>query len=138
MSKFSYTLIILPLCFLLGCSGTSSKVTRETEKPEVASMPNIILITINSLRADHVGIYGYQRETTPNFDKFAHDNIFFNSAFSTSSWQMPSHGSIWTSLYPSEHGATHINKKLSANCATLPEILAEQGYYSGGFLAIRG
>ena len=80
---------------------------------EAQGMPNVILITISSLRADHVGCMGYHRDTTPNLDAFGKRSCLFKNAFATSSWMMPAHGSIFTSLYPSSHGATHIDKKLS-------------------------
>jgi len=94
---------------------------------------NVILITISSLRADHVGSLGYKRDTTPVFDRFARDGILFTNAFATSSWMMPADGSIFTSLYPSVHGATHIKKRLAENCKTLAEILHDNGYGTAGF-----
>lgn len=94
---------------------------------------NVVLITLSSLRADHVSCLGYHRDTTPHFDKFAKANTVFRNAYATSSWMMPAHGSIFTSLYPSEHGATHINKSLGDEHLTLAEILTQNGYYCAGF-----
>lgn len=137
MNKFFYMtgisfLFFMTVFVVLNCQA-GQKSINDVDVSKVASAPNIILIMINSLRADHVGAYGYGRQTTPNFDKFAHENVFFSSAFATSSWQMPSHGSILTSLYPTEHKGTHINNKLTDSCKTLPEILSQKGYYSVGF-----
>ena len=95
--------------------------------------PNVILITISSLRADHVGCLGYARPTTPRFDAFASRGMLFRNAFASSSWNMPTHGSIFTSRYPSEHGATHIDQRLNEQCRTLAEVLAGGGYYCAGF-----
>jgi arylsulfatase A-like enzyme len=94
---------------------------------------NVILITISSLRADHVSCLGYTRDTTPNFDAFAGENILFRNAFATSGWMMPAHGSIFTSLYPTLHGATHIDKSLGDEHFTLAEILSDNGYHCAGF-----
>jgi len=94
---------------------------------------NVILITISSLRADHVSCFGYGRDTTPHFDRFAAEHVCFRNAFATSGWMMPAHGSLFTSLYPSCHGATHIDRTLGAECTTLAEILADNGYYCAGF-----
>jgi len=94
---------------------------------------NVILITISTLRADHVSCLGFERDTTPNFDNFGEENILFRNAFATSGWMMPAHGSIFTSLYPSLHGATHINKSLGDKHYTLAEILSDNGYYCVGF-----
>ncbi|MCK5600462.1 sulfatase, partial [Candidatus Pacearchaeota archaeon] len=94
---------------------------------------SVIVITISSLRADHVSCMGYFRGTTPNFDTFATEHILLTHAFSTSSWQMPAHGSLFTSLFPSIHGATDISKNLAEEHITLAEILNDSGYYSVGF-----
>lgn len=66
---------------------------------------DLIVIVIDTLRADHVGAYGYARDTTPELDRFAKGGTLFSSARTTSSWTVPSVASIFTSLYPSEHGA---------------------------------
>ena len=121
------------LVFAAGC-GTNKLQTEKPEKlTQIKSKPNIILITISSLRADHVRSLGYYRDTTPNFDDFAEKNILFTNAFATSSWQMPAIGSIFTSLYPNEHEATHIDNKLSRKVQTLAEILKANGFYTAGF-----
>ncbi len=120
------------LLFITGCSFEAGKVSKRGFVRERA-WPNVILITISSLRADHIGCFGYERETSPFFDEFAKENILFTECFSTSSWMMPATGSIFTSLYPYEHRASHINNSLSAECETLAEILREEGYYTAGF-----
>lgn len=98
-----------------------------------APKPNVILITISSLRSDHVSCLGYPRNTTPNFDTFSESSTLFSSAYATSSWMMPAAGSIFTSLYPTEHHATDINRQISANAVTLGEILQKDGYFCAGF-----
>jgi arylsulfatase A-like enzyme len=95
--------------------------------------PNVILITISSLRADHVGSLGYHRDTTPHFDAFARAGVLFTHAFASSGWTMPAHGSLFTSLHPSEHGATHISKSLKQDATTLAEVLKENGYCCAAF-----
>ena len=92
-----------------------------------------MLVTINSLRADHTSCLGYHRSTTVNFDSFAKKNALFTNAFASSSWQMPSTGSIFTSLFSDSHGATHINKSMNQEVKTMAEILGENGYYTAGF-----
>jgi len=64
----------------------------------------IILISLDTLRADHLGIYDYHRNTSPFIDAFAKENIVFENAIVQSHWTLPSHMSIMTSLYPSSHG----------------------------------
>lgn len=131
--NMAYLLGILLLA--VGCQqqvSHKSQIEIDQLSEKQVSRLNVILITINSLRADHVSSYGYDRETTPHFDDFAKDGILFENTFATSSWQMPAVGSILTSLYPSQHGATHIEKKMK-DCITLPGILKEHGYYAVGF-----
>lgn len=67
--------------------------------------PNVLLITLDTLRADHMSAYGYQRDTTPNLSQFASEGVLFDNAFSTASWTLPSHATIMTGLYTSGHQA---------------------------------
>lgn len=102
--------------------------------------PNVILISIDTLRADHLGCYGYHRQTSPNIDRLAQNGILFKNAFSQSSWTIPSHGSIFTSKLPHTHGAT-IDTGPPANTwyplpfsnLTLAEVLRENGYVTAAF-----
>jgi arylsulfatase A-like enzyme len=127
------TILLLTAVFVVnGCVG-NKKMARQCDIPISNSKKNVILITVSTLRADHVGCMGYGRDTTPNFDVFAKKNILFKNAFATSSWAMPSMGSIFTSRYPSQHGATHINKSLGADNYTLAQMLKDHGYYTIGF-----
>lgn len=136
ISAISFFLcIILIMVFMAGC-GSEPIAIKGVDKlqPSAEKYPNIILITVSSLRADHTGCLGYQRDTTTNFDIFASRCTLFTQAFSTSSWQMPAAGSIFTSLYPSQHNATHISRKLDPNVPTMAEILKDEGFYTAGFL----
>jgi arylsulfatase A-like enzyme len=90
--------------------------------------PDVLLITIDTLRADHVGCYGYVRETTPNIDELAARSIRYANAFSTSSWTLPAHASILTGLYPVEHGVQLPRTALPPSAPTLQELLGAQGY----------
>ena len=122
--------VILSLAFLaVAWNGLPARADEDTTRTPM----NVILVTISSLRADHVGCLGYGRETTPHLDRFARENVLFRQAFATSGWMMPAHGSLFTSLYPSVHGATHIDKSLGEAHRTLAEILTDSGYYCVGF-----
>ena len=127
---------ILGCVFFVFVGGGSVNHVERLEREKLTSIknrPNVILIIISSLRADHVSSLGYERQTTPNFDKFAEGNILFSNAFATSSWQMPAVGSIYTSLHPTKHGATHINNKLNPKVQTLAGVLRENDFYTAGF-----
>ena len=93
---------------------------------------NVILISIDTLRADHIGAYGYYRNTSPNIDKFAEESILFENAYSQSSFTLPSHMSIFTSLYPSTHKIEMPFEKniLHTDIPTLAEILQKNNYTS--------
>ncbi len=94
----------------------------------------LILISVDCLRADHVGAYGYARATTPHIDELAADGVVFETAISTSSTTLPTHTSMFTGLTPSVHGATN-ERKLSLSVPYLPEILAGVGYQVDGIVS---
>jgi arylsulfatase A-like enzyme len=100
----------------------------------VPSSPHpIIIVDIDTLRADHLGCYGYDRETSPSIDAFAHQSLFFERAFSQAPNTPPSQASILTGLYPSSHGMIYDDDRVSEEIVTLAEALAEQGYATAGF-----
>lgn len=131
--KLNIVVTMIVASSVMAASITSSADASASERQAFKRPKNVILITISTLRADHVSCLGYSRDTTPSFDKFAGENTLFQNAFATSGWMMPAHGSIWTSLYPSTHGATHINKRLGDEHQTLAEILNDNGFYCVGF-----
>jgi arylsulfatase A-like enzyme len=90
--------------------------------------PNVLLITIDTLRADHVGCYGYDRETTPNLDALADSSVRYANVLSTSSWTLPAHASLFTGLYPAEHGVQIPRAALPPSAPTLQGLLGERGY----------
>ena len=93
--------------------------------------PNIILIVMDTVRADHLSCYGYHRKTTPNIDMFAKRGVLFKKAFSAATWTIPSHASIFTGKYPFQHGAFGRNARLKEE-RTLPNILRHYGYTTIG------
>lgn len=120
----------------------SPSVSRRKENM-VADRPNILLITLDTTRADHLSCYGYGRNTTPNVDQVAQESHIFRHAVSTSSWTLPAHASLFTGTYPSRHGArfapkeSTANSPLHVNCLddklpTLAEVLLENGYVTAG------
>lgn len=93
-------------------------------------MRDIVLVTVDSLRADHVGWHGYDRDTTPNLDERAASAETFQSAFSHACSTRPSFPSIMTSSYALEHGGF---ERLSPKRTTIAELLKEAGYETAGF-----
>lgn len=95
------------------------------------SRPNVILIIIDALRPDHLGCYGYKRDTSPNIDNLAKEEALFTQAISQGSYTPPSFFSILTSTYPNTHRVYTFGVPLSKKIKTLPEILKAKGYYLG-------
>ena len=89
---------------------------------------NLVLISIDSVRADHLSSYGYQRPTSPNLDEIASQGVRFDRCLSAAPWTVPSHMSLLTSTYPSEHGLVDNFSRLGSGPTTLAETLAEAGY----------
>jgi arylsulfatase A-like enzyme len=103
--------------------------------PAEPGPPNVVLITVESLRADHVGAYGYARETTPTLDTLASEGIVFENAYAVTSWTLPAHASILTGLYPAAHRVVAYNHRLDDSYPTLAELLGEAGYQTAAFVS---
>jgi len=101
--------------------------TEEAVKP-----PNVMIIVLDTARADRMSCYGYLRPTTPRLDAIAESSQIFDRAYATSSWTIPSHASMFTGQYAAGHGATQENWRLDPDAVTLAEILAEAGYVTFG------
>ena len=95
--------------------------------------PNIVFITLDTVRGDHLSASGYPRSTTPNMDHFARTGVLFENAISASSWTLASHASMFTGLLPQQHGANWM-VPLSSSPWTLAEILQSRGYNTVGFV----
>lgn len=108
---------------LLGCS------------PSPARPPNILLISIDTARADHFSAYGYERDTTPVLAALAREGALFESAFAPSATTAPSHASLFTSAYPLAHRVVKNGRVLAPHHETLAERLREGGYQTGGIVS---
>jgi arylsulfatase A-like enzyme len=98
-----------------------------------AGAPSVLLIMVDTLRADHLSAYGYGAGRTPNIDSLAADGVRFAHTFAQASWTRPSVATILTGLYPSSHGAVHKADMLPDRVDTVAEVLARGGYYTAGF-----
>lgn len=95
--------------------------------------PHILLITIDSLRADHLSTYGYARETSPNIDIFSSEATAYENAFSAANWTGASLASVLTGLYPTVHGYTNRRYYLDADVPSVASILKNNGYFTTCF-----
>ena len=114
------------------------------ERPPIR---NLVLVTLDTLRADHVGCYGYFRDTTPHLDAFAAECLRFEQCFTPVAQTTPSHASLMTGVGPIEHGVlnnhgkgpdgekTDYGLRTAATLQTLAQILAAQGVRTGGFVS---
>ena len=118
-----------------------------------ADAPNVLLVVIDTLRADHLGTHGYRRNTSPNLDRLAGEATLFENAVSQAPWTAPSVATLFTGLYPSVHGLDEgvrwghdqraagaslefgIQKVLGASQVTLAEVLRSHGYRTAGFVS---
>jgi arylsulfatase A-like enzyme len=105
---------------------------------------NVILIVIDTLRADHLGFYGYERPTSPRLDEWSHHGVVFDQALATSPWTLPTFGSILSGRIPSHHGAGERagepgkrwrRAPLRKSVPTLPEVLSAQGWRTGAVVS---
>lgn len=123
---------------------------RSAAEPE--ARPSVLLITLDTTRADRLGAYGYERPTSPHLDALASEAVVHTRAYSTTTWTLPSHASLFTGLFPISHGADYDSegplslggaihgpdfladyrvRGLGETPATLAEILGEAGYATG-------
>ncbi len=90
--------------------------------------PNVVIVLVDTVRADHVGSYGAQRATSASFDAFAREHTLFLNAYSPSPWTRPAVASLFTGLYPQRHGVQMRADRLSSNLPTLAALLGQRGY----------
>ncbi len=97
--------------------------------------PNVIVVVVDTLRADRLGVLGGRPGLTPFLDELARSGVVFRNAYSTSSWTNPAVASLFTSRYPSQHHVTTFESKLSDREATLPKRLHAEGWRGIGMVA---
>ena len=120
------------ICFLL-CAYCFMNVAG-CSKPRLAKR-NVVLISLDTLRADHLGCHGYYRNTSPAVDAFARKGVLFQNCFSQAPHTIASHMTLMTSLYPTAHGLSGMeNDKRKANSTlTLARFLQDRGYATAAF-----
>ncbi len=120
---------ILLVFGLLAVTGVGQNTPAKKPSP-----PDIFLVTIDTLRADHVHCYGYDKVETPALDGLAKDGIRFSQAFTPSPITNTSHTTILTGLLPTHHGVTDFAVPLDPSHLTLAEMLKKKGYHTGAFI----
>jgi arylsulfatase A-like enzyme len=95
--------------------------------------PSVILISLDTVRADRFGVYGYERATTPHLDALARESTVWEHAYTTASWTLIAHMGMFTGLWPHQHGVVTGESALAPEIPTLAERLAARGYDTRGF-----
>jgi arylsulfatase A-like enzyme len=128
------------LALILGGSWLAGKATAAPADQQVvrrarggANKPNLILIVVDTLRADAIEPFGPPAGTTPAFASLARDGVAFTRTYAQASWTRPSIASILTSQYPTAHGAVQKMDFLPERAVTLAEVLKSEGYWTAGF-----
>jgi arylsulfatase A-like enzyme len=116
------TMLLLP-----GCDGAPTDTARRTR-------PNVVLISIDTLRADRLGAYGHEENTSPNIDLLAKEAVVFEAAYAQASWTLPSHASMFTGLNPIAHGVTSRRGRLVHEHVTVAELLRDAGYTTAAWV----
>ena len=135
----------MPLMFVLAVFAIFAIYSCGDEEPPPPP-PNVILITMDTMRADHMSGYGYERPTSPRMDQFADSATFYARSMATSPWTIPTHASLFTGRDPFEHGShtleavgnTQPINLLYDGFMTLAEALEQEGFVTGAFVANDG
>lgn len=135
------------VCLVAVLASVAVSACRGERADDAAEGPlNILVITLDTLRADHLSTYGYFRETSPNLDALAEESVVFDNCLAPVAQTLPSHASLFTGTYPLEHGATSnlprgegatggSRFESTSTLRTLAEHLGDEGYDTGGFVS---
>jgi len=124
---------LLAALLVSSCDGDSSSSTGAAHPAD--TRPDVLLITIDTLRSDHSSAYGYPLDTTPMISALAEDGVLFETVYAPVGATCPSHASLFTSKYPISHGVVRNGLELVEEERTLTEIMRDAGYTTGGFVS---
>ncbi len=120
-------LLLIAITYLGFQPASASEFRAASQKP-APSRPNMLLVLVDTLRADHLGCYGYERDTSPSIDALAADGVLFKNCISQCPWTKPAVASILTSTVPPFHGVVKYESVLSSDFTSLPDGMSEYGY----------
>ena len=119
----------IPLLRRTALTVLAGAATACSPPPEATpSGPNILWILWDTVRADHLSVYGYEKPTTPYLRRWAEQGRVYRNCLSPAPWTVPSHASMFTGLLPSEHGASNDHRWLDSEFTTVAELLRDTGY----------
>ena len=120
---------IIVILFVIAISGCNAP-PGPPQEPK-----NLVILSIDTLRADHLGLYGYPHPTSPNLDRFARESVVFEQAITVHVATAPAHATILTGLWPGGHGIRRNGMTLNPDVPTLARILGEEGRATGAFVS---
>jgi arylsulfatase A-like enzyme len=121
--------LALAFALSLGCSPSGGSIdTSDAAAAAPGPARLIVLISLDTVRADHLSLYGHERFTSPTLETLALDSVVFDDASATAPWTLPSHASMLTGRHPSSLGVTTVRSKLREDIPTLAKIFAEAGF----------
>ncbi|HSR93086.1 MAG TPA: sulfatase [Gemmatimonadales bacterium] len=128
---------VLCTAVLLTAGGRLAEAGRNARLPaSPTGRPNILLLVIDTQRADHLSVYGYGRPTSPTLERMAREGWLFENVTASSSWTLPSHATMMTGRQQHEHRAGVLRRPyLDHKFPTIAELLRQEGYATGGFVA---
>jgi arylsulfatase A-like enzyme len=121
MNYRKLVLIALTLVTVLSCGSEDQRL-------------NVVIIAVDTLRPDFLGCYGAEANTSPNIDRLAATGVLLENAISQAPWTLPSFATVFTSLYPTQHGASTVDTRMRTGFPTLASILRENGYATGAII----
>lgn len=133
---FGRVTLVAVAAAVAGTAFVAARGDGERERPVApAGAPNVLLVSIDTLRPDHLGSYGYARPTSPNLDALAAAGARFTTVVSPTSWTLPAHMTLLTGLPPEVHGVESDGLRLDAGTMTLAEVLRAHGYVTAGIVS---
>ena len=121
-------------CFSYGRELLSEHRALRRLPAAIPGAPNVLLIVLDTVRADALSLYGYDRDTSPNLVRLARGGVRFEQARATAPWTLPSHASMFTGRWPHQLDIGTF-RPLDARSPTLAEVLGARGYVTAGFVA---
>ncbi len=122
-----------PLALLALVASAALPACGEPSADAPPAHPNVLLVSLDTLRADHLDAYGYERETAPHLARLAADGALFERCLAVANWTLPTHATLFTGLHPAVHGVEEHDDRLSRDVPTLAEAFAAAGYDTAGW-----
>ncbi len=129
-----FLLRLFLLLVLLGNAGNATTPKRPTRLPPATKPPNVVLITLDTTRADRMGFLGSDRGLTPNLDQLASQSVVFTRAYAQVPLTTPSHAALLTGTYPQFNHVEDLGAPLAPNLPYLPDLLRKRGYHTAAFV----